>query len=281
MEIRVRQTTPVTAKTTTDNSTVMSSTRRNRRGHISSTTANGITLVVVLASIVCSAVILIFLFQHLCRRQRKRKRDGYTAVGLTTDGQSYDPNALDWDPEEARVKRRLNAVAKKKIKLTQQVEMLDQQLTARRQALDQVTDHSLQLTSRLTARESPTGLGSNIGHIPADSLALAAVDAKGKEMFGAQKWMHGENGGPPMRSILGLAPDDLEQIKRGLETARDEVTFRGHHSNTGRSSNRSELSDGSNIPSSRQMGDHEYEDHSQLLARTSLLADRLRAARRR
>ena len=271
----------------------MSSTRRNRRGHISTTTTNGITLVIVLASIVCSAVILIFLFQHLCRKQRKRKRDGYTAVGLTTDGQyddeeddggwtSYDPNTLDWDPEEARVKRRLNVVAKKKIKLTQQVEMLDQQLTARRQALDQVTDHSLQLTSRLnTARENPTGLGSNIGHIPADSLALAAVDAKGKEMFGAQKWMHGENGGPPMRSILGLAPDDLEQIKRGLETARDEVTFRGHHSNKGTSSHRSEISDGSNIPSSRQMGDHDYEDHSQLLARTSLLADRLRAARRR
>jgi hypothetical protein len=263
----------------------MSSKRaRNRSGHLSKSTLNGLTLVVILASIICSVIIIIFIYQHLCRRKRRRKRDGdgYTAVGVSDpyeddDGgwTSYDSNALDWDPEEARVKRRLNVVEKRKKKLTKQVELLDQQLTARREALDRVSDHSSQLTSRLnTARDQPTGIGSNIGNIPADSPALAAIDAKGKEMFG-DKWMKGENGGPPMRSILGLAPEDLEQIKRGLETARAEATS---SSSSRRSSGRDQRGNGTAANINSQMGDNDYEDHSQLLARTSILADRLRAA---
>ena len=102
----------------------MSSKRaRNRSGHLSKSTLNGLTLVVILASIICSVIIIIFIYQHLCRRKRRRKRDGdgYTAVGVSDpyeddDGgwTSYDSNALDWDPEEARVKRRLNVVEKRK-----------------------------------------------------------------------------------------------------------------------------------------------------------------------
>lgn len=269
-----------------------------RRGHLSATTANGITLVIILASVVCSAVLLVFIYQHVCRRRRKRRRDGdggsggYAAVGMRDahDDEedrggwtSYDASALDWDPEEARVKRRLNAVEKKKTKLKHQVDLLDQQLTARQHALDQVTDHSIQLTSRLnTARDQPSSIGSNIGHMPADSKALAAVDAKGKEMFG-EKWMKGENGGPPMRSILGLAPADLEQIKRGLETAREEARSSGGKSGrVQRGRGVAAAAGAAAVPGQHsnqlQGGDYAYEGHSQLLARTSMLTDQLRAA---
>ena len=217
------------------------------------------------------------LYQHFCRR--KRRQAGYDAVGMNDDGAavnddddggwtSYDASAFDWDPEEARVKRRLNVMEAKKKRLNRQVEIMDQQLTARRRALDRVSDTTAQLTSRLASPREPTSMGSNIGHIPADSPALAAVDAKGREMFG-DKWTQGENGGPPIRSILSLAPEDLEEIKRGLETAREEtLSSRGIRRGAGVAAG----------TSASVSGDHDYTDHSGLLARTSMLADRLRAA---
>jgi len=266
----------------------------HRSKKISSTTSNGITIIIVLACSLVSTVVLIFIYQHLCRKKRY-SRGEYDSIGMNDHNEedggwtSYDPSVLDWDPEEARVKRRLNATEVKKKRLNKQVELLDQQLTARRRALDKVSDQSAQLTSRLESAREPTSMGSNIGHLPANSPALAAVDAKGRAMFG-DKWTTGSNGEVPIRSILTLAPEELQQIKRGLETARDEArSSRGMQRGGGvsASSNSGGSGNGSNSNSTGMSetkalaslsGDHNYDNHTNLLARTSRLTDRLRAA---
>ena len=274
------------------------SSKRKRHGRISSTTTNGITLVIVLACVVVSVVILLFLYQHFCRKKRGRGRgrgrggDGsYTSVGMTDsqedgdDGDdggwmSYDSTAFDWDPEEARVKRRLIVTEKAKSRLNDQVENLDRQLTARRRQLDRVSDQSVQLTSRLNTsrRDGPSSMGSNIDHIPSDSPAMTEVDEKGREMFGDKWTSRGDNGELPLRSILSLAPEDLEEIKRGLETARDEA--RNERRSVRRSGSKLVERGTGHVDSTLTSDDGGYEGHSRLLARTSVLAERLRAASR-
>ena len=197
---------------------------------------------------------------------------------------SYDASALDWDPEEARVKRRLIATEKRKDRITSHVKRLDRQLTARRQELEMADAQSAQLTARLDSARGAGGVLSMMGGVANDltegSPQLAAVDAAGQQAFG-EKWTKGENGGPPLRTLLSLAPEDLRQIKEGLATAREErIKEKRIKKKKKKKNKREKPTIGRHLPNAAPALDphEEYNGHSDLLARTSALAERLRNA---
>jgi hypothetical protein len=293
---------------------------QHRPGHQAvNTTANGLEVLLILACTVCSAVMLAFIYQR-CRRRRGDRASrmmGYLPVVMggfddrggkgnggsgsgsedtADDGgwTGYDPSAVDWDPEEARVKRRLVATERRKERAQAHVDRLNRQLTARRQELEMADTQSAQLTARLDSARGAGGVVSMMGGVANEyaegSPQIAAVDAAGVQAFG-EKWTKGENGGPPLRTLLSLAPEDLRQIKEGLATSREEQrrrrkkkkktkkkkedkNERGVERGAGvlAAGNR-DAADGA--PENVEEG---YGGHSNLLARTSLLAQTLRQA---
>ena len=122
------------------------------------------------------------------------------------------------------------------------------------------------------------------------SPQIAAVDAAGVQAFG-EKWTNGVNGGPPLRTLLSLAPDDLRQIKEGLATSREQQQRRRKERQKKKKKKKKKkkqlgTGDGAGVAESHlaefdglsEDVEEGYAGHSNLLARTSLLAQKLRQA---
>lgn len=238
--------------------------------------------------------IAVFIVRRFCIRGRRKRRDEdgeYDRVALgdpvfddadpelgdVGDWVSYDQHAVDWDPEQVRVKRRLNAAEAKQQRLQRKVDKLDLELSRRRRELQDAESATSRLTSRLSSAQHD---------LIADAEGLEEADARGAEMFGEQ-WSQGSNGMPPLRTLLSLKPDELKTIRDTLEKKRRNKSKQGNadrHPPSALTRVASAGLEGTPTVESHDADEgpvgEEYEEHSELLSRTSLLTEQLRSLRR-